>query len=138
MERKTHESALDEFLFERKEGHCEYFASAMAVLLRVNGIPSRVITGFASTEWNDLGQYMVVRQTHAHSWVEAYIPGLGWKVYDPTPPDPTAVSNSSNILARRIDLMRLYWQRYVIRYSMQDQIQLANYFSQETQGFKER
>ena len=137
MERKSHESALDEFLFERKEGHCEYFASAMAVLLRLNGIPSRVITGFASTEWNDLGQYMVVRQTHAHSWVEAYIPGLGWKVYDPTPADPTAV-DSPSLLARRLDLMRLYWQRYVVRYSMKDQTQLMDYFSQETQDFKSR
>ena len=138
MERKIHESALDEFLFERKEGHCEYFASAMAVLLRLSGIPSRVINGFASTEWNDLGQYMVVRQAHAHSWVEAYIPGQGWQVYDPTPPDPTAVSHSPNVLARRLDLMRLYWQRYIIRYSMQDQVQLVDYFSRETQGFKDR
>ena len=138
MERKLHDSALDEFLFERKEGHCEYFASAMAVLLRLSGIPSRVITGFASTEWNDLGQYMVVRQTHAHSWVEAYIPNRGWQVYDPTPPDPTAIPHSPNMLSRRLDLMRLYWQRYVIRYSMQDQVQLVNYFSQETQDFKNR
>ena len=138
MERKAHVSALDEFLFERKEGHCEYFASAMAVLLRLQGIPSRVITGFASTEWNDLGQYMVVRQTHAHSWVEAYIPDRGWQVYDPTPPDPKAVPHSPNLLDRRLDLMRLYWQRYVIRYSMQDQIQLVDYFNRETQDFKNR
>jgi len=138
MKRKTHESALDEFLFVRKEGHCEYFASAMAVLLRLNGIPSRIINGFSGTEWNDLGQYMIVRQTHAHSWVEAYIPGQGWLVYDPTPPDPGAVSHSSNMLSRRFDLMRLYWQRYVIRYSMQDQTQLVNYFSRETQSFKDR
>jgi len=138
MERKTHKSALDEFLFVRKEGHCEYFASAMAVLLRLNGIPSRVINGFAGTEWNDLGQYMIVRQTHAHSWVEAYIPGLGWQVYDPTPPDPTATPESSNMLSRRFDLMRLYWQRYVIRYSIQDQTQLVDYFSRETRDFKDR
>ena len=138
MERKTHESALDEFLFVRKEGHCEYFASAMAVLLRMNGIPSRIINGFASTEWNDLGKYMVVRQAHAHSWVEAYIPNIGWKVYDPTPPDPTAVAHSPNMLSRRLDLMRLYWQRYVVRYSMQDQTQLADYFSRETRNFKDQ
>jgi len=137
MERKTQASALDEFLFIRKEGHCEYFASAMAVLLRLNGIPSRIINGFAGTEWNDLGQYMVVRQSHAHSWVEAYIPGMGWQVYDPTPPDPSAAS-TPNILARRLDLMRLYWQRYVVRYSMQDQTQLVDYFSQETKDFKDR
>jgi len=108
------------------------------VLLRLNGIPSRIINGFSGTEWNDLGQYMIVRQTHAHSWVEAYIPGQGWLVYDPTPPNPGAVSHSSNMLSRRFDLMRLYWQRYVIRYSMQDQTQLVNYFSRETQSFKDR
>jgi hypothetical protein len=138
MERKTQESALDEFLFTRKEGHCEYFASAMAVLLRLNGVPSRIINGFSGTEWNDLGQYMVVRQAHAHSWVEAYIPNVGWQVYDPTPPDPSAASHSPNMLARRLDLMRLYWQRYVIRYSIQDQTQLAGYFSRETRDFKNR
>lgn len=138
MERKTHKTALDEFLFVRKEGHCEYFASAMAVLLRLNGIPSRIINGFAGTEWNDLGQYMIVRQTHAHSWVEAYIPGQGWQVYDPTPPDPAAISDSPNMLTHRLDLMRLYWQRYVIRYSMQDQTQLVDYFSRETRDFKDR
>ncbi|MEE8268426.1 MAG: DUF3488 and transglutaminase-like domain-containing protein, partial [Nitrospinaceae bacterium] len=138
MERKTHKSALDEFLFVRKEGHCEYFASAMAVLLRLTGVPSRIINGFAGTEWNDLGQYMIVRQAHAHSWVEAYIPGLGWQVHDPTPPDPAAVSDSPNMLARRLDLMRLYWQRYVIRYSMQDQTQLVDYFSRESKDFKDR
>lgn len=138
MERKTHKSALGEFLFERKEGHCEYFASAMAVLLRMNGVPSRIVNGFASAEWNDLGQYMVVRQAHAHSWVEAYISGLGWKVYDPTPPDPSAVFESPGVLARRLDLMRLYWQRYVIRYSMQDQVGLVNYFSGESKNLKDR
>ena len=138
MERKTDASPLDEFLFERKEGHCEYFASAMAMLLRLNDIPSRVINGFSSTEWNDLGQYMVVRQTHAHSWVEAYIPGLGWQIFDPTPPDPEAISRSSNMLERRVDLMRLYWQRYVIRYSMKDQIKLTDYFSRETRDLKAR
>ena len=138
MERRTEETPLDEFLFERREGHCEYFASAMAVLLRLNGIPSRVITGFASTEWNDLGQYMIVRQAHAHSWVEAFIPGIGWQVYDPTPPDPSAASREPNALARRLDLMRLYWQRYVVRYSTQDQVHMVNYLNRGTQNVKDR
>jgi hypothetical protein len=70
--------------------------------------------------------------------VEAYIPGLGWQIFDPTPPDPAAVSHSSNMLESRLDLMRLYWQRYVVRYSMRDQIQLVDYFGRETQGFKDR
>ena len=138
MERKTDQSPIEEFLFERKEGHCEYFASAMAVLLRLNGIPSRVINGFSTTEWNDLGGYLVVRQAHAHSWVEAFIEGVGWKVYDPTPPDPTAVSRHPSTFSRRLDLIRLYWQRYVIRYSARDQADLAHYFSGETRNLKTR
>jgi transglutaminase-like putative cysteine protease len=138
LKRNSQVPALDDFLFERKEGHCEYFASAMAVLLRLNGIPSRIINGFAGSEWNDLGQYMVVRQAHAHSWVEAYIEGQGWQVYDPTPSDPSAAALSPSLLASRLDLMKLYWQRYIIRYSTEDQIQLANYFNRETQNFKNR
>jgi len=61
-------SSLDHFLFTRKKGHCEYFASSMVVLLRLAGIPARLVNGFMGIEWNDLGQYMVVRQYHAHSW----------------------------------------------------------------------
>ena len=68
------------FLFERKEGHCEYFASSMAVMLRTLGIPSRIVNGFRGGEFNDLtGQY-VVRASNAHSWVEAYFPAPGGSV----------------------------------------------------------
>ena len=87
----------------------------------------------ARMEWNDLGSYMIVRQTHAHSWVEAYLPGQGWRVFDPTPPDPAAVDNSAHSLERSLDLMRLYWQRYVMRYSLKDQVELVNFFNQRTQ-----
>ena len=76
---------LANFLFERKHGHCEYFASSMAVMLRSLRIPSRIVTGFRGGEFNDLtGQY-VVRASDAHSWVEAYFPGSGWISFDPTP-----------------------------------------------------
>ena len=73
------------FLFERKQGHCEYFASSMAVMLRTLGIPSRVVNGFRSDEFNDLTGNYVVRAKDAHSWVEAYFPGYGWQTFDPTP-----------------------------------------------------
>src|SRR6185312_9285340 len=66
------------FLFERKQGHCEYFASAMAILLRTVGIPTRVVNGFRTGEYNDLtGQY-IIRGRDAHSWVEVYLPAYGW------------------------------------------------------------
>ena len=73
------------FLFERKQGHCEYFASSMAVMLRTLGIPSRVVNGFRSDEFNDITGNYVVRAKDAHSWVEAYFPGYGWQTFDPTP-----------------------------------------------------
>lgn len=134
MVKETKESSLDEFLFHRKKGHCEYFASAMVILLRVAGVPARIVNGFMGAEWNEFGKYMVVRQQHAHSWVEAYIPGRGWTVFDPTPPDPTSSFAPRNSIILLIDLMRLNWQRYVIRYSLQDQIRLVNFFSQKGQS----
>ena len=73
------------FLFERKRGHCEYFASSMAVMLRTLHIPSRIVNGFRGGEFNDVTGSYIVRARDAHSWVEAYFPGHGWIQFDPTP-----------------------------------------------------
>ena len=73
---------VEDFLVNRKAGHCEYFASALAMLLRSVGIPARVVNGFKGGDWNDLAQILYVRQKHAHSWVEVY---LG-EDPEPTPP----------------------------------------------------
>ena len=95
------------FLFERKQGHCEYFASSMAVMLRSLGIPARVVNGFRSDEFNDLTGNYVVRAKNAHSWVEAYFPNYGWQTFDPTPagysgtPRAGAVSPSTSMPCRR-------------------------------------
>ncbi len=121
-------SPLDHFLFTRKKGHCEYFASSMVIMLRLAGIPARLVNGFMGIEWNDLGQYMVVRQHHAHSWVEAYLPEKGWVVYDPTPADPAFSLNSfDDPMSRALDLLRLNWQRYILRYSLNDQAVLLTH-----------
>lgn len=74
-----------EFLFDKKRGYCEYFASAAAVLLRQQGIPCRYVTGFVVQEWNRQAGHFVVREADAHAWVEAYLPGRGWIEVDPTP-----------------------------------------------------
>ena len=129
MVNQTSMTGLEEFLFVNKKGHCEYFASAMAILLRLNGIPARMVNGFSGGEWNELGNYMIVRQKHAHSWVEAYLPGEGWMVFDPTPPDPGAVVTSSKRLSHTMDLMRLYWQRYIVKYTLKDQAQILEFFN---------
>ena len=81
------QTPLAHFLLNDRAGHCEYFASAMAVMLREVWIPSRVATGFLGGTYNPLAGWYVVHASEAHSWVEAWIPGRGWTIFDPTPPD---------------------------------------------------
>jgi hypothetical protein len=117
---------LANFLFERKKGHCEYFASAMAVMLRSLGIPSRVITGFQSGVYNPMTHLQVVRASDAHSWVEAWIPGNGWTTFDPTPADPSAASvGLSARMALFFDAAEQFWQDWVMGYDLDRQIVLA-------------
>ncbi len=78
---------LTYFLLEKPAAHCEFFASGTAVLLRMGGIPTRYVTGYAGAEFNRIGKYWVVRQRDAHAWVEAYLPDQGWVIVDATPSD---------------------------------------------------
>ncbi|MGB7333050.1 MAG: DUF3488 and transglutaminase-like domain-containing protein, partial [Terriglobales bacterium] len=104
------------FLFERKKGHCEYFASSMAVMLRSLRIPSRIVTGFRGGEFNDLtGQY-IVRASDAHSWVEAYFPGSGWISFDPTPAGNAPAGWSRMQLY--IDAAASFWREWIINYDV--------------------
>ncbi len=79
------EDPVAEFVFDKKRGYCEYFASATAVLLRWQDIPCRYVTGFVVQEWNRRGGHFTVREADAHAWVEAYVPDRGWVEVDPTP-----------------------------------------------------
>src|SRR5690606_28415666 len=80
------EEPLADFLFNVREGHCEYFATAMAIMLRTQGIATRVVNGFSRGEYNEMADVWVVRQRNAHSWVEVYFPGENaWVQFDPTP-----------------------------------------------------
>ena len=76
---------VTEFFFEKKQGYCQYFASAAAILLRLQGVACRYVTGFNVQEWNRPGGHFVVREADAHAWIEAYVPGKGWVMADPTP-----------------------------------------------------
>lgn len=75
---------IEDFLFNRKTGHCEYYASSMAMMLRSVGIPSRLVSGFKGGQYDEDRKLYLVMQLHAHSWVEAFIDGR-WRVFDPTP-----------------------------------------------------
>lgn len=105
------------FLFETREGHCEYFASAMAILLRYLGIPSRFVNGFQAGEYNRLAGDWIVRQYHAHSWTEAYLPRYGWIEFDPTPVQPPRGKRGMDRLwAHLSDAMDLWWWEQVLSY----------------------
>jgi protein-glutamine gamma-glutamyltransferase len=116
---------LANFLFERKKGHCEFFASSMAVMLRSLRIPARIVTGFRGGEFNDLtGQY-VVRASDAHSWVEAYFPGSGWISFDPTPAGSATTRTGWSRMQLYMDAAASFWREWIINYDVGHQRSLG-------------
>ena len=116
---------LEEFLFIRKTGYCEHYATAMVIMLRMVGIPARLVTGFLATEWNEYGNYYVVRQQDAHAWVEVNLPHSGWIMMDPTPPSNELVRNEYpawQAFGRVLDSVKLQWNRFFVQYSAADQL----------------
>ncbi len=127
---------VEDFLVNRKKGHCEYFASALALLLRSVDIPSRVVNGFKGGDWNELTETMNVRQKHAHSWVEAYIgltPGPDrapiWITLDPTPASERQesiahVGGIAGTFRPFTDAIRHIWVFYVVGFDGERQNRL--------------
>lgn len=113
------------FLFNRKRGHCEYFASSMAVMLRMLGIPSRVVNGFRSDEFNDITGNYIVRAKDAHSWVEAYFPGYGWQTFDPTPAGNSESSQPLGRLGLYLDAASSFWRDWIVSYDTAHQLYLG-------------
>ena len=119
------EQPLSTFLFQSRSGHCEYFASSMAILLRTVGIPTRMVNGFLAGEYNSIGDSYIVRQSDAHSWVEVFVPGQGWIEFDPTPPDPNRNEISMLVLfSHYLDAAELFWNAYILTYDTGTQLQL--------------
>jgi protein-glutamine gamma-glutamyltransferase len=125
------------FLFERKQGHCEYFSSSMAVMLRTLGIPSRVVNGFRSDEFNDLTGYYIVRAKDAHSWVEAYFPGYGWQMFDPTPAGGSGTPQGWARVALYLDAMASFWRDWIVSYDTTHQYVLGQSAVNGTRGLWE-
>lgn len=123
------------FLFERRAGHCEYFASAMVIMLRTRGIPARYITGFLPGQFNDVGRDYIVRASDAHSWVEAYFPSYGWVAFDPTPPGAPASHGMLERLSFYVDWLQYAWSEWVINYDVGHQITLARNLEQSTRDW---
>lgn len=135
---KPEEDALARFLFVTRAGHCEYFASAMTVMLRALDVPARVVNGFLPGEYNDLGGDYIVRASDAHTWVEVYFPGYGWMTFDPTPPAPDAAGGLLSRLGAYWDWFELTWGEWVINYDFAHQFLLAQNVQRTTRAWTDR
>ena len=127
---------LEVFLFEARRGHCEYFSTAMAIMLRTLGIPSRNVTGFVGGRYNSYGEYYALRQGDAHSWVEAYVEDQGWITFDPTPLASAELAHDDgpwSDLYAIADAVRMRWVTQVVGYDLRTQVgilrDLAHWFS---------
>jgi transglutaminase-like putative cysteine protease len=116
------------FLFQSKAGHCEFYSTAMAMLLRTLNVPTRNVTGFIGGTYNRFGEFYAVRQGDAHSWVEVYIEGRGWTRFDPTPPSSSEprsdVTGMVAFLRDVVEAAAQRWSRHVIGYDLDQQIEL--------------
>ncbi len=122
----TSANPIEEFLFVTKRGPCGHFSSAMAVMLRLSGIPARVVSGYYKGSWNSrVGQY-VIREKDAHAWVEAYLPGQGWTAFDPTPRVEGPVSAQPWLvrLQENWDYVNYTWDKLVIQYDLYSQVRV--------------
>jgi hypothetical protein len=121
---------LETFLTRSHKGHCEYFASSFVLLLRAQGIPARIATGFFSSELRDSGDatYYQVVQSDAHAWAEVWMDGFGWLTLDPTPPDwrgrVTRLREDLPLWSRLSNWTKAAWQKYVLDYSEFQQTRL--------------
>jgi transglutaminase-like putative cysteine protease len=117
---------LEEFLFQHRAGYCEYFASALAVMLRSAGIPARVVAGYLGGRYNGGGNYYLVTQAAAHTWVEAWFDGSGWQRLDPTPAAEqfggTIASREEPGAALWLDSLRMKWNSWVVQYDAEVQV----------------
>jgi hypothetical protein len=102
-----------DFIMRNKSGHCEYFATAMALVARAAGIPVRLVTGYRVAEKSSFG-YHVVRERNAHAWVEAFVAGKGWTVRDPTPATYVAQNreHTAGYAASAMDAVRLAYDDF--------------------------
>ena len=129
---------LSYFLFDRRAGHCEYFATAMTVLLRTQGIPARYVTGFLPGEYNDLGGDYIVRASDAHAWVEVFFPDYGWITFDPTPPGNAKPGGLLERLAMYWDWFQYSWGEWIINYDFVHQVTLAQNLQKTSHDFGDR
>lgn len=115
---------VESFVLHTRRGHCELFASALTLAARSLGVPARIVNGYYGGDWNDVGKFLLIRQQHAHSWVEAWLDGR-WQRLDPTPPVRWQMSGVRfQALDTLWESVKLAWYRYVLEFQNQDRAAL--------------
>jgi len=139
------EHTVDEFLFVTQRGFCEHYASAFTIMMRMAGIPARVVTGYQGGYFNDFGSYMLVRQSDAHAWSEVWVKGSGWTRIDPTAaiaPQRVEQGSMNSLPGRRhlfdfqwlrnsrntFDLIQRTWNNWVVAFGAESQSRLFTVF----------
>lgn len=120
-------SSVEEFLFRKREGFCEHYAAGLTLLLRAAGIPARIAAGYLGGEWSDVGKYLIVRQSDAHAWTEAWIGGR-WVTLDATPflGEDNPFFSRTGTIGMYIDWTRQRWNKYVVNYSLRMQAEAVS------------
>jgi transglutaminase-like putative cysteine protease len=137
----TSEAPLEYFLFQTGVGHCEFFATSMAVLLRCSGVPARLASGFRGGQWNELSRFYSVRQDYAHVWVEVFFREFGWVPFDPSPaPDQWPFGRSwwiavKEFVSKYTLPLQLNWYKYVMGYNDQSQRSVLAFIGATVRGF---
>ncbi len=138
--RATGPEPLADFLFHTRTGHCEYFSTAMVVMLRTRNIAARVVNGFLPGEYNEAAAAYTVRQSDAHSWVEVYFPeSQTWVTFDPTPAAGKTAPVRAGLaaqLGKYAEALELIWFQYVVGYDKQEQRSLATTVSARVNRFR--
>lgn len=120
---------IEDFLFQNKKGHCEYFATAMTLMCQSVGIRARLVSGYHGGEFNDVGGFFRVRQRDAHAWVEVYLAGRGWTTFDPTPAAAVATrARDESLIAgirRTMDFLHFKWSTWVVSFDQDSRQDLA-------------
>ncbi len=136
------DNPVDEFLFEKKRGYCEFFASSFALLLRLSEVPARLVGGYYGGEYNEMGGYYLVTEDTAHVWVEALVDGRWLRL------DPSRLANNAaaSLLASRqrglsggrrlLDTVDYYWNRAVVAYDLGRQLQLLQQTNRQLRQIK--
>ncbi len=145
-------NSVDDFLFGTQEGYCEHFASAFAVMMRDAGIPTRVVTGYQGGQYNQVGDYWLIRNSDAHAWTEVWLEGRGWVRIDPTAavaperireglagliPPPGAFSRWGQPLWDSLDSMRRAWNYLIVDFDAATQRALFQRLGLDPQDWRQ-